>query len=653
MNSNSGACVPQLDRYPDPEQRIAALTAELRESFEQQAATTEVLRTISSSPNSAQPVFDMIARCAKQLCDGQFCAVFRFDGALIHLVSHHGISAEGAIAYERGFPVPPSRVNAISRAIEGSCVAHIPDVEADPGYGSLSVARAVTFRSIVAVPMMHDGQPIGGIAVSRSVVGLFPAKHIAQLHTFANQAVIAIENVRLFNQTKESLEQQSAMSEILRVISGSTNDIQPVMNAVSENAARVCGARDAQIFRIEGELLRLAASFGSLPALEGFEQGIAINRNWVTGRAVVDRQTVHIHDLSTAPVTEFPKGKEFALRFGHRTTLATPLLREGIPIGAILIRRSEVRPFSDKQVTLLETFATQAVIAIENVRLFKALESRTEALTLSNEQLAAVHAQVTALNAQLQSENLRMVSELEVTRRLQLMLLPGAAELQGVEGLDIAGHMQPAVEVGGDYFDVLQHEGRVKIGIGDVTGHGLESGVLMVMTQAIVRALLTSGETDHVRFLSTLNLALFGNVQRMGGDKNLTLCLLDYAAGEVKVSGQHEVMIVVRKGGTVERVDTIDLGFPVGLVDDISAFVGQVTVRLEPGDGIVLYTDGITEAENMGGEQYGLARLCAVVSRHWSESAEAIKEAVVADVAAYIGAQTVYDDITLVVLKQQ
>ena len=168
MTCASGACVSQPDEHLDPEQRIAALIAVLRESAEQQAATAEVLRMISSSAHDAQPVFDMIARCAKQLCDGQFCAVFRFDGTLIHLVAHHGISAEGAVAYERGFPMRPSGVNAISRAIEGRCIAHIPDVEDDPGYGSLSVARAVTFRSIVAVPMMCDGQPVGGIAVSRS-----------------------------------------------------------------------------------------------------------------------------------------------------------------------------------------------------------------------------------------------------------------------------------------------------------------------------------------------------------------------------------------------------------------------------------------------------------------------------------------------------
>ena len=167
-------------------------------------------------------------------------------------------------------------------------------------------------------------------------------------------------------------------------------------------------------------------------------------------------------------------------------------------------------------------------------------------------ELDAAHAQVTALNETLRSDNQRMEGELDVTRRLQMMLLPTLEELQQVEGLEIACHMQAALEVGGDYYDVLQHEGRVKIGIGDVTGHGLESGVVMLMTQAIVRALLTSGETDPVRFLSVLNTALYGNVQRMGSDKNLTLCLLDYADGEVRVSGQHEQVIVLRRDGTVE-----------------------------------------------------------------------------------------------------
>jgi serine phosphatase RsbU (regulator of sigma subunit)/PAS domain-containing protein len=267
-------------------------------------------------------------------------------------------------------------------------------------------------------------------------------------------------------------------------------------------------------------------------------------------------------------------------------------------------------------------------------------------------ELDAAHAQVTALNETLRSDNQRMEGELDVTRRLQMMLLPTLEELQQVDGLEIACHMQAALEVGGDYYDVLQHQGRIKIGIGDVTGHGLESGVVMLMTQAIVRALLTSGESDHVRFLSVLNAALFGNVQRMGSDKNLTLCLLDYAAGEVRVSGQHEQVIVLRRDGAVEMVDTIDLGFPIGLESEIAAFVGQATVQLQPGDGVVLYTDGVTEAEDMAREQYGLQRLAAVLKAHWAGSAEAIKQAVIADLKRFIGEQTVYDDITLVVAKQ-
>ena len=168
-----------------------------------------------------------------------------------------------------------------------------------------------------------------------------------------------------------------------------------------------------------------------------------------------------------------------------------------------------------------------------------------------------------------------------------------------------------------------------------------------------MHALLINGETDPVRFLDTVNRVLYSNVQRMGTDKNLTLALLDYAAGEVRLSGQHEEMLVVRQDGSIERVETVDLGFPIGLVDEIAGYIQYRTVVLQPGDGVVLYTDGITEAENVAGEQYGLARLCAVVCQHWGQAADTIKEAVVADVQQHIGGHQVYDDLTLVVVKQQ
>ena len=271
----------------------------------------------------------------------------------------------------------------------------------------------------------------------------------------------------------------------------------------------------------------------------------------------------------------------------------------------------------------------------------------------SRQEVEAKNEEISALNEQLQDDNLRMAAELEITERIQRMILPSAEELRSIAELDIAGYMEPADDVGGDYYDVLQREGTVAISIGDVTGHGLESGLLMLMTQTAVQALLQSGETDPVHLLDTLNRTIYNNVQRIKTDKNLTLCLLDYQSGELKLSGQHEEMIVVRKDGTVELVDTIDLGFPIGLDDDIAAFIDQTTVQLQPGDGVVLYTDGITEAENTAGEQYSLERLCEVVSQHWSQSAEEIKEAVIADVRQHIGEQEVYDDITLLVMKQK
>jgi PAS domain S-box-containing protein len=267
--------------------------------------------------------------------------------------------------------------------------------------------------------------------------------------------------------------------------------------------------------------------------------------------------------------------------------------------------------------------------------------------------LQQAYSEISALNGQLQEENLRMAAELDVVKRLQQMILPRPQELANIPGLEIVGYMQPADEVGGDYYDVLHHDGVLHIGIGDVTGHDLESGVVMLMTQAAIRALIEHGETDPVKFVNTLNRLIYKNIERMGADKNLTFALVQYQGGRFKLVGQHEELLVIRQGGQVERMDTLELGFPVGLEPKIDQWVQSATTALHPGDSLVLYTDGIIEAANERDELYGLDRLCAVLSAHWSESAEEIKQAVVADVMAHIGTQKIYDDLTLVVLKQQ
>jgi sigma-B regulation protein RsbU (phosphoserine phosphatase) len=299
--------------------------------------------------------------------------------------------------------------------------------------------------------------------------------------------------------------------------------------------------------------------------------------------------------------------------------------------------------FNHMAVQLRESFSA---LEKANAELEQRVEQRTADLKEANQE-------ITLLNHRLKAENVRMSAELEVTRRLQQMLLPKPLELQSIDGLEIAGFMEPASEVGGDYYDVLQHDGQIKICIGDVTGHGLESGVLMIMVQTAVRTLLENGETDYRKFLDVLNRTIYKNVQRMNSDKNLTLSLLDYQPGQLRLSGQHEEIIVVRSSGTVERIDTIDLGFPIGLEADIADFVAQTSVHLHPDDVVVLYTDGITEAENTAGGHYGIDRLCEVVRLHWQQSATQIKQAIINDLRRHIGEQNLFDDITLLVLKQK
>ncbi len=326
------------------------------------------------------------------LCDAAYGVIARYDGQLLHLAAHAHVRPEGVETLRRVFPMRPSRATTTSRAILERAVVHVPDVLQDPDYAR-DVAVGLQNRSVLAVPMLRDTEPIGTISVGRLEPRAFTDTQISLLRTFADQAVIAIENVRLFAELEarnrdltEALEQQTATSEILRVISSSPTDIQPVLEAVAENAARLCQAFDAQIFRAEGDFLRLAASFGSIPLSHA---GRPVHRGWVTGRCVADRRTVHVHDLAAESEAEYPEGRLRQQLEGHRTTLATPLLREGQPLGAILIRRMEVRPFSDKQIQLLETFASQAVIAIENVRLFTELEARNSDLTETLEQQTA------------------------------------------------------------------------------------------------------------------------------------------------------------------------------------------------------------------------------------------------------------------------
>jgi two-component system, NtrC family, sensor kinase len=359
--------------------KLRDLEKRLSEALAQQTATGEILRVISTSPTDVQPVLDAIAESVARLCNSRDVTMFRIDGGILQLAVHRGpIGSLPPYGEER---VSLDRGSVVGRSVIERRTINLADLSSETvEYPEASArARRFGYRAVLSVPLLKDDAAIGAIVVRRLEARPSTERQIALLQTFAAQAVIAIENVRLFNETKEALEQQTATSEILQVIASSPTDIQPVLDAVAENAARVCGADDALIFRVDGDVTRRVAHHGSIPVSADVER--RLTRDSVWGRSVVDRRTVHVPDIEAEAGEAFADSTPLARQSGARTHLATPLMRRGAVIGAILIRRLEVRLFTAKQISLLQTFADQAVIAIENVRLFKELEARNTELT--------------------------------------------------------------------------------------------------------------------------------------------------------------------------------------------------------------------------------------------------------------------------------
>ena len=341
--------------------------AELHEALEHQTATAEVLGIISRSPTDVQPVLDAIVESAARVCGIDDVVLRLYEGNKAVARAHFGPIPIRTVEVSRDLPR--------FRWMREHGTFHVPDTRARNE--SPLVSSDIGWRTHLSVPLRQQEELIGHLSARRTEVRPFSPVQIKLLETFADQAVIALENVRLFQELKESLEQQTATSEILGVIASSPTDIQPVLDVVAENAARLCEADDALIRRLDGNVIRLVAHYGRIPPGGGPEP--LVSRGSVPGRAIIDRQAIHVHDL-TAEVNEFPETKLYQKHSGARTFLSMPMLREGTPIGVINIRRLEVRPFSEKHIALLKTFADQAVIAIENVRLFKELQERNAEL---------------------------------------------------------------------------------------------------------------------------------------------------------------------------------------------------------------------------------------------------------------------------------
>src|SRR5262245_53020018 len=381
------------------QEQLDRRTRELDEALQQQTATSEVLSIIRRSPADAQPVFDAIVQSAARLCGAIFSAVFLWDGDRLRIAATKNFTPEATVqAHELERISRPDRSTIGGRAILERAIVHVPDVLADPEY-SRELALAGGWRAVLAVPLLHDGNPVGSLTVSKAEPVPFSDRQIQLLKTFADQAVIAIENVRLFEaeqartrELTESLQQQTATSEVLKVISSSPGELEPVFQAMLEKAVQVCGAKFGNLWLREGDAFRIGATYGAPQAYAYFLRSAPIHRpdpETALAQMVRTKKPFQVSDLTAASERKDKMRQALIELAGARTLIGVPMLKNDELVGGIGIYRQEVRPFTDKQIELVKNFAAQAVIAIENARLLSELRQRTDDLTESLEQQTA------------------------------------------------------------------------------------------------------------------------------------------------------------------------------------------------------------------------------------------------------------------------
>jgi len=369
------------------------LLSELREALEQQTATSEVLKVISSSPGDLAPVFDAMLENATRLCEAPFGILLLRDGGVLRIVARHVPTASSAL-FEPGseLVIADNPGHPVVRVLEAKAVLHVADVRTDPSYAEgnprvVAFVETVGGRTTLCVPLMKEDECVGTIVACRQEVRPFADKQIELAKNFAAQAVIAIENARLLTELRESLQQQTATADVLKVISRSTFDLKKVLSTLVESAARLCAADKGALFQRDGEVYRMATTYGFAGDAERLgDRPLRPDRTSVTGRVALEGKAVHVHDVLADPEYHSP---DYQQAFGYRTNLGVPLLRDGTTIGVFALVRNEVNPFTDKQIELVTTFADQAVIAIENARLFEAEQQRTRELSDSLEQQTA------------------------------------------------------------------------------------------------------------------------------------------------------------------------------------------------------------------------------------------------------------------------
>jgi two-component system, NtrC family, sensor kinase len=455
------------------------LQKQLAEALQQQAASAEVLKIISSSPGDMKPVFEGMLVNALRICDAKFGHILLYDGERFHASHLHDVPPAYRRFWEQHGPISPNPNTGLSRLVRTKEVAHIPDLKADPAYAEREPLRVATVeqagaRSFLSVPMLKENELIGAIVIYRQEVRPFAEKQIDLVKNFADQAVIAIENARLFGEVQakthdleEALRYQTGSANILNVIASSPTDVAPVLKAIVESACKLCGAYDAVALLKEGDYLLFGAHHGPIPVETG---SLPISRNWTPGLAVIEQKPVHFHDLLSSEGNQVPEAQRRAREFGYRTILSVPMLREKESIGVLALRRAEAHPFSDKQIALLQTFADQAVIAIGNVRLFEEVQQRTRELSKSLDDLRA------AQDRLIQTEKLASLGQLtagiahEIKNPLNFVNNFAALSVELTD--ELKGALKPAVLDQTIRAEVDEITGLLKDNLGKVVQHG-------------------------------------------------------------------------------------------------------------------------------------------------------------------------------------
>jgi two-component system, NtrC family, sensor kinase len=369
---------------------VQSRTREVQDSLEYQTAISDVLNVISRSPNELQPVIDAILQTAARLCEAEYALFWRLQDGAYHLAGANNADA-AFVKHCREHPIRPGRSSVAGRTALEQKTVHLPDCLADPEYTLLDFQEVGGHRSMLGVPLLRDNVTIAVIVLLRNAVRPFTDKQIDLVTTFANQALIAIENVRLFDEVQartkelsESLQQQTATSDVLKVISRSTFDLKSVLQTLVESAGRLCNADYATITRQKDGVLFFAEAYGYSSEFIEYVKAMPIEpgRGTATGRALLDGRIIHIADVLADPEYTWAEAQKLG---GYRTVLGVPMLREGIPSGVLTLTRSEVRPFTEKQIELVSTFADQAAIAIENVRLFDEIQDKSRQLEMASE----------------------------------------------------------------------------------------------------------------------------------------------------------------------------------------------------------------------------------------------------------------------------